>query len=130
MIEELIKGRTSKDDLNKLAKTFGIPLNKFYVGWTTDKFEHFKKYNILNIGKLFGTHWICLIHDKNKKIYFDPLGFPPEDKFKNYDNANIQIQPIDREMCGQYCVIWLYYYRNNKMLKFYNLFNILNKNCY
>lgn len=120
-------GRTSKEELIKLCKTLKIPLNKLYIGWSTDPINKLKKYNILNIGKIAGTHWVCIFHGKDRKIYMDPLGFPSEDKFKNYERSDIQIQGLDKEYCGQFCCLFLYYCMIDEIDRFYSLFNVINE---
>lgn len=73
-----------------------------------------------------GTHWVYVrITSDSKALYFDSYGFksPKEVEeflkpFKPYPTSNRQIQSIDSDKCGLYCIacdiFFTYHYDNNK----------------
>ena len=122
----LNKTRTSKDDLEKLLRKAGFKDRDFSVDWS----YNFKKeipYMILNLGNdnIGGTHWVAV--DNIRKRYFDPLGAsPPSYIPRDYEYANLQIQDYKFGHCGQYCVLFLIYSKEDELDRFYNLFEISN----
>lgn len=47
-------------------------------------------------------HWVALFLNKGNKIhFFDPYGFPPDDKIY-FQQSNIDIQPVLKKMLDQY----------------------------
>jgi len=73
---------------------------------------------IINFDTSFsnGTHWVaCYVRD-NVNYYFDSYGSPIPKFIKKYLNGPIythdfQLQSFnkeDNELCGQYCIIFLY----------------------
>lgn len=73
-----------------------------------------------------GTHWIAIIIQDTIGYVFDPMGFPPHLKISYWMNNNcnkwstniFQVQPYLSNLCGQYCIHFLYFasanYLNDK----------------
>ena len=66
-----------------------------------------------------GTHWVSFILKNKNLIYFDSFGIaPPQEVYKfPKKNTNIiwskkEIQNINSECCGYYCIAFLYYILN------------------
>jgi len=122
-IENLLKlGRTSKKDLINISKSLNI--NNLQVKWA-EEYDIEKDKNIptiLNIGDNHeGSHWVAVY----KGNYFDSFGMAPDSDIPGYKQLKyneIQIQDINKEFCGSYCLLWLYYAINNDIKTFYNLF--------
>lgn len=65
-----------------------------------------------------GKHWVAVIVRNNVGYCFDPLGFPPSPtlaswmnrKYSNWSsNANRRVQPLYSELCGYYCLYFLFW---------------------
>lgn len=66
-----------------------------------------------------GSHWVAIFADSDGKgIFFDSYGLPPAvshhiDRLRRNCNVyewNIQrMQSIDSDVCGHYCIAFLYY---------------------
>lgn len=65
-----------------------------------------------------GQHWIAVIVRDNVAYCFDPLGSPPptflafwlnNQRFTHWSSNTRQIQPSYSNMCGQFCVHFLYF---------------------
>ena len=72
-----------------------------------------------------GEHWVAFhVDDKGRSEYFDSYGFPPlQEEFQDFalrtlqdvnkDSGekvtfnNVQLQAIDSDVCGQYCIAYL-----------------------
>jgi len=84
-----------------------------------------------------GTHWTALYFDGKLNIYFDSFGVAPPKNIErllgNFIYNTEQIQDLNSELCGYYCVLfvkYLYhsrskYYRFNE---FVNLFYLPERN--
>ena len=73
---------------------------------------------IINLGNLQngGTHWVALQFKKNVAMYFDSFGAPPPPNVitfaknsKKLGYSNQITQAIESELCGWYCLAFLYY---------------------
>jgi hypothetical protein len=57
-----------------------------------------------------GTHWVYVVSssvgDTAGSTYFDPFGIPPPDEVKKYVKyyRNDEVQNINIDLCGEYCV--------------------------
>jgi len=103
-----------------------------------NKLKHYKKFKgvyskdllprklnygfyIINLddSKNEGTHWVAFLRDKNINIYFDSFGSPPIDKLNIKPlmmNAE-QIQNINSDMCGYYCIEFIKFLYNKENFK-------------
>ena len=86
-----------------------------------------------------GEHWLALFVDKNKKCeFFDSFGFSEKDYgfenyirtfSRNYTSNKNQIQHLDSNACGYYCIYFiLLKARGFKMSDINNLFSIVDFN--
>ncbi len=122
--------RSSRGDLIKLAKSIKLSdlvvIRKSEFNKYKDKYENI----IINLDDSGpGSHW-CAINTK-KKIYFDSYNLPaPEIVGNGYREVKHQfeIQSLDSSMCGQLCILFLYYCKKNKLNEFYSLFKDVYKN--
>lgn len=108
--------RSSTNELYALANKLGL---KNVIIIRKNKFNDYQKdYEniIMNLDDINnGSHWICV--NTKHKIYFDSYNQPmPNIIPKDYKQANSQfeIQSLNSEMCGQLCVLFLYYLQKNK----------------
>jgi len=125
---------TSSTQLIDLSKKFKFKLN--FVGFTDDltarelRSSNLEQVNgksyIFNICDTAGTHWTPGYVKDNVMFYFDSFAVPPEDDLihileKNSTiktiiyNSNFQFQNIDEELCGIWCVIFLYHMNYSKL---------------
>lgn len=63
-----------------------------------------------------GTHWIAVFHPTKKTCeFFDSFGFHPHDLGFNFSSFKItnynqkQVQSTNSEVCGHYCIYFLYF---------------------
>lgn len=59
-----------------------------------------------------GTHWVAMYKEKNICDYFDSYGRPPfQNNLKGVRNNfnHTKLQSNNSEVCGQYCLYFLYY---------------------
>jgi hypothetical protein len=67
-----------------------------------------------------GTHWVCFYIEGKKAVYFDPFGiYAPQavEKYLSRHNTMIitkQIQNIFSDICGYYCLYFLYYMKKQR----------------
>ena len=114
----------SNYDLVNLCSKFKIPLiaveSKDNFIMTPEEGTY-----IINLedfeGKNGGTHWTCLILNKKFVTYYDPFGLSmPKDikkfiSYWDYDHelsiiySSDQIQPVISQLCGWYCIYFLYF---------------------
>lgn len=122
--------RSSTNELYVLANKMG--LIDLIIIRKKDLKKYFNGHEnlILNLDdKSSGTHWVAI--NTKKKIYFDSYNLPPPNIIpKDFKQANsrFQIQSLNSQMCGQLCVLFLYYLQKNKnpdkgIKEFYNNFN-------
>jgi hypothetical protein len=132
-------GITSDSQLKQIANDLHIDLN--WVGYEHHLLDQPLKNGgyILNIGDDTGTHWTALyvlnetsemsvrVHrtPKPKSVfYFDSFAVPPnneifywcqKNKVQNLDfNNKEQFQAISENLCGIWCIVFLYYMQNGK----------------
>jgi len=92
-------------------------MNGFYIV-NMQSHKDFKP-NIIN-----GTHWVCFNLDDDNLYYFDPFGVIYPKEIRTFSqNRNIhyntkQIEPLDSESCGYYCLLFGYVTSNstNKLM--------------
>jgi hypothetical protein len=73
--------------------------------------------NMQDSGEGQGTHWVCFDYEKDKtSYYFDSFGvIPPKDieiRLGKYDYNDKQIQDVDADSCGYYCLATIFYFKN------------------
>lgn len=81
-----------------------------------------------------GEHWLALYFNQKKFCYFfDSYGFSPSyHKLLNYIkyysielNYNMKaLQEMGSIVCGEYCIMFLFYITRNDLKSFYNNFSI------
>ena len=95
---------------------------------------------IINLSKLTekGSHLIAIqTNSKNKKVvYFDSFGLPCSNKDiltfiydinNKYEYNSHQVQHLDSNYCGIYCLAFVMYFEKNNSLKnFIKMFNSYN----
>lgn len=95
-----INGIFSKDLLPKKL------LNGFYI------------VNMQNSHDGNGTHWVCFLKKNDEIFYMDSFGSPApieiQNHFKNYYYNDEQIQDVDSEACGYYCIAFIQYMYKKK----------------
>lgn len=114
-------GLTTDFQLKDIAKKLKINLKT--VGFA----ENFKYLGdgayIINLGYDTGSHWTCLFIEKDDCFYFDSFAAPPEDvlinKLKGHCknliyNDYFQFQDISEQLCGIYCIVFLYHMTHSK----------------
>lgn len=77
-----------------------------------------------------GTHWTAFYLEDKDAAYFDSFGFVPpqqvEDFLKSKYNVLVshkQIQNVQSEICGYYCLYFIYWMFHYKKLKFADRFH-------
>ena len=70
-----------------------------------------------------GTHWTCFGISDYEHLYFDSYGFPAPNIIeeilnKNYLWNDTQIQHLNAETCGWFCLAFMYFIQNTKLNKF------------
>ena len=120
----LQKGETSKSELEIILSKFKIPKSIVIVQSelpsVIDRFENI----IMNLGSYEngGSHWVAL--NTKKKLYHDSFSQPPPEivpsdyKYKK----NTEIQGYDKQFCGSFTLLWLYYVNFKTERQFYNVF--------
>ena len=91
-------------------------------GWYIINMEdHTKKSN--------GTHWVCF-YKGDINAYFDSFGAVPpqiiDEKLKKYIYNGKEIQDIDSNSCGWFCLTAIYYFENKPVdpIKFNNFLEL------
>ena len=119
-------GITSSTQLIELAKKLKFKLN--FVGFTDDLELQPTSDGayIFNIGDKAGTHWTAGFIKGDTMFYFDSFAVPPEDDLIHIlernscvrqiiYNSNFQFQNICENLCGIWCVIFLYHMTHSKL---------------
>lgn len=113
-----MRGLTSNFDLIHLAKALSIPLTAVIYKNDLLKFDPKKENNafILDLHDDTDTsvgHWVALTKKNNKYTYFDSFGIIYPNIVKEFckgyplEYNNKQIQSMNSEYCGQYCLMFL-----------------------
>jgi hypothetical protein len=127
-------------DLKTLAKRFKIKLRGIV---SKDQLRRIKPesgsyiINLQDSDAGYGTHWVCLFIQGKKSMYYDSFGkVMPNDILafciRNH-NKNIvynadQIQDLNSQACGYYCLAVLHYFTTHpKVSDFGYAINIFNK---
>jgi len=116
-------------EIENMCKTLKIPLVGVFMN---DELPNHLIYgnfivNLQNSNKS-GSHWCSFILTKNNNCYFDPFGEIPSKETENYiknihakvNYNNRDIQNFNSDMCGYFCIFYLYYmtYKYNKKKDF------------
>jgi len=122
--------RSSTSNLYDLAKKLGLKDLIIIRKKDYNNFKNSYENIILNLDDVNnGSHWVAV--NTKKKIYFDSYNQPMPNiiQKEGYKQANskFEIQSLNSEMCGQLCVLFLYYLQKyetpNKAIKeFYSKF--------
>lgn len=106
----------SNVQLEQMARDNGFEVN-IYCRDQIPKTKS-EKWNLLNLDKAnsTGTHWTAYKNGKNK-IYFDSFGcVPPQELDDLFDDDYIyntkQIQDLNSEACGWYCIAFIKFMLN------------------
>lgn len=121
---------TTSNQLIRLCKKFGIPLNEIC---SKDQLHNFIPsgggyiVNMQDSDEGHGTHWVAIWIPpwKNECIYFDSFGIAPPIAVmefcarwsNNLTCSTKEIQNINGGHCGQYCVHFLYYMSHSPQKK-------------
>ena len=122
---------TSNTDLEELLKN--LKITNFQGCYFKDELNELKPNSsyIINLQSEYdkngnrngGTHWCALVTDnRNNAIYFDSFGSPPPTsiikllkKYKyKYGYTNKVIQNLRSDLCGYFCVAFIYLVTKNK----------------
>jgi hypothetical protein len=118
-------------DLSDKCKKLGIPLVGIYC---KDQLPYTRKdgcYIInmqdnedVNGNENPGTHWVSAIINNKQACYFDAFGcVPPRNvqeflaPYKPFPYNTKEIQNIMSEVCGWYCIYFLYWMMHNNNIK-------------
>jgi len=127
------------DILNILGKK-NISINGIFSKDLLPKLK--KGFYIINLEKSDqgnGTHWTTLYYDDDNNFYMDSFGSPApieiQKHLKDYFYNDKQIQNINSEACGYYCICFIEYFTKNKInkdefQKFLNIFKTNSKHNY
>lgn len=99
---------------------------------------------IINLSRSYeiGTHFVAAAKQNGQYIYFDSLGLllkqPDIHHFlvqlrKNVLYDRIQIQPFDSQLCGFYCMLFIFtvhFCSANDFFSFFNLQNLQNNDYF
>lgn len=118
---------TTNEQLIRLAKKFGIPLNAVVSkDHLYDMFPQKGGYiiNMEDSDAGNGSHWVSIWFDGpgSQPLYFDSFGIDPPiaviDFMKKWNDKCIfstkEIQNINSGFCGQYCLYFLHQMHKNK----------------
>ena len=105
-----------------ICKKLKINLNGVY---SKDEYENINLENgfyIINLQDSTDgnrTHWCSLAISNYEHLYFDSFGFPAPDIIEEILNDNylwndIQIQHLDSNACGWFCIAFMFYIQNKK----------------
>ena len=107
----------SNIDLLIISENLGLDLgiiNKKYDGvFSRDNIPNQNGMYIINLDSKIGpgTHWVSVIIEPNKVLYFDSFGLIPPYELINlrpkYYYNFLQYQPINSFLCGYYCLYFL-----------------------
>lgn len=106
---------TDPNELISIAKKQNIKLDAIADIYANKKY--FKKdgnyiYLIKPSKEVNAGHWVALIKRTNCSFYFDSYGLPPPLAIattikRDYFYNNIQIQPLNADYCGIFCLMFL-----------------------
>lgn len=121
--------------LEEQAKRMGLPLNGIFNkdDLPSKRQEGGYIFNLQDSvdekgNPLPGTHWTAAYIEGNKACYFDSFGFPPPEQVDNFIGKHAwsgnQIQSIRSEVCGYYCLYFLWWMLKHKHIDFYERFKL------
>ncbi len=130
-------GITNNVQLANLAALRNIPIKDINF---SDDINIYNKNNaneqayIINLGdiEMGGSHWCALWCEGEGAFYFDSYGCAPDDiiiqklmnaGYKNfYYNNGYEFQRINEQLCGPWCLMFLYYMKEFNRLSLSNRF--------
>jgi hypothetical protein len=142
----------SNYDIINICKKLKINLNGVY---SKDDYENINLENGFYIVNLQdstdgnGTHWCLFAVSNYEHLYFDSYGFPAPEIIENILNDtylwnDTQIQHLDSNACGWFCIAFMFYMQNTRQAeprtlsaaltkgknkeKYKNFINIFDKN--
>lgn len=76
-----------------------------------------------------GTHWTAAFIEKGKSCYFDSFGFPAPVQVVNFLTkpivwSNHHIQNITSEVCGYYCLYFIWWMTKHRHIPFVRRFQL------
>lgn len=128
----------SNTDIEQICKIMKIPL---ILCVSKDKLKNYKPVNggyIINLMDSGGggSHWVALWIQNNNAIYFDSFGIIYPFEVKQFIKKKVfyyntdQIQHLNQDSCGYFCILFLYMMNSNSHLyprillnRFVNLFD-------
>lgn len=120
---DLIKPITSDDNLKELADILNIKIDHIYDLLEINQPLPDQGSFIIILRRDDGIgHWVAVHND----IYFDSYGLEPPQILRSEMYYTKQIQSIDRDYCGPYCILWLYCCQYDKLDYFNKMFCDLN----
>ena len=129
-----MRGITSNFDLINMAKQYNINLDAVIYKNQLTKFDPNKNASYIldlhNESDESDGHWLALYIKGNKAIYFDSFGIEYPNiikqfcKGKQLEYNHKQIQSMNTEWCGSYCLAFLNFMQQGYTLKqFTDLFD-------
>jgi hypothetical protein len=125
----------SNVQIDNIMKKLDLQYNGCY---SKDQLPELKKgFYIINLQNSHdgnGTHWTCLYYlNPYKSYYFDAFGYPPptevQDRLKEYEYNDKDIQNINSSACGYYCIAFIKFMTNKKdLIKSFSTFTKLFSN--
>jgi len=93
-------------------------LRKTYGGtWSIDNFPAWSSdpcCYIINLSPSWhrGSHWTAVYRDKHRCEYFCSYGSRAPKEIRrlmgrNYSESGVQLQTINSDLCGQYCILYI-----------------------
>ena len=107
---DLIKGITSADDLELLAKKIDVKIDGIYGINSIEQLPPKGSFIILMRKDQGVGHWVCVCDS----YYFDPFGVGPAEKLKLTEYNPFQYQGVLNEYCGIWCLLFLYSRQHNR----------------
>jgi hypothetical protein len=109
----------SNIDIIKLCKKKNLPLKSILMrDEIKDNLTHGFSVINLDTSKNEGTHWTCVLYEPLTSYYFDSFGFYApeelEEVIKPYEYNDKDIQDLDSEACGYYCIAFIKFMSNKR----------------
>lgn len=127
-------GSNSDSDLRKLARNVRVRLTGIGSIYDLHPIQNTSKYIFLIHPKgTMAGHWVAAVVHKKIAFYFDSFGIPPPEQIvralghRQILYNSTQIQALNQNHCGQFCVMFLKEVRSPKTFSDYlNQFHHIN----